>query len=266
MATEVQLKDAQGNVIIPKGGGGTPTSMQASQVTLASGTGLNSTNVQNAMKELNDKIEEGGGGGGGESASYDVAIGTKGESCLVNDATVSYVGYTTLPGRMPLQEKNTNVVAMSRDDMARSDYVGTREINNKYNFRTTFNWIIAAPKVAEQAERVYNIKRLAADGNELGFHAPFATSFFWRNLMFDARPDGTTSFSPTLDELKTPVSGSKNIFGQTITSNSTFSTVGLKVNTNVSNIKLSEATQDDWYKAVTGLSVYGTNYAVYGMA
>lgn len=64
MATEVQLKDAQGNVIIPKGGGGTPTSMQASQVTLASGTGLNSTNVQNAMKELNDKIEEGGGGGG----------------------------------------------------------------------------------------------------------------------------------------------------------------------------------------------------------
>lgn len=266
MATEVQLKDAQGNDITPKGGGGSaPTSMQASQVTLASGTGLNSTNVQNAMKELNDKIEEGGGGGSGESASYDVAIGTKGESCLVDDVTVSYVGYTTLPGRMPLQEKNTNVVAMSLDDMARSDYVGTRKINNKYNFRTTFNWIIAAPKTSDQAERVYNIKRLAADGNELGFHAPFATSFFWRNLMFDARPDSTTSFSPTLDELRTSVSGSKNIFGQTITSNSTFSTVGLKVNTNVSNVKLSEATQEDWYKAVTGLSVYGTNYATYGL-
>ena len=258
MATEVQLKDAQGNDITPKGGGGTPTSMQASQVTLASGTGLVASNVQSGMKELNDKIEA-SGGGGGEAATYDVAIGSKAESSLIDSEENSYVGYIMLKGRMPQPEKNTNVVAVSFDDMSAADYIGTRKLNNKYNFRATYNWIIDTFRASEEQEELYNIPRMAADGNEIGLHAIFATSFWWRNLMFDVRPDGTTSFSPTLAELKTVVSGSRNVFGQTINANTTFSSVGLKVDTSVANIKLSEATQDDWFKAVGALSVYGNS-------
>lgn len=252
---DVQLRDYQGNAITPKGG--PSSSVQASDVSLASGTGLNSTNVQAAVKELNDKIAE-SGGGGGETASYDIAIGKLDESCLINDENASYVGYKTLPGHIAPPDKNTNVVAISFDDGAASDYIGTRKINNKYNFRTTFNLLISPEVPSTMEARKTGYKRMFADGNEIGFHGIMATSFFWRNPLYDVRPDGSATFAPTLAELKTKVNGSRNVFGDVINDNSTFKTVHLDGDSNIANIKLNEATQANWLTAIAYYSVYAS--------
>lgn len=253
---EVQLKDAHGNDITPKGSG-TPSAMPASNVTVLSGTGLSSTNAQAAFRELNDKIEN-SGGGGGESATYDVAKGNYDEPCLIDDDASIYVGYHSLQGKMPLPENNENVVAIHCDDLQPSDYIGTRKINNKYNFRATYS-LTLRPVTNAFLNALSDYKKLIADGNDVGFHNLFASSYFWRNLMYDVRPDGTTTFSPTLAELKTVVSGGKNIFGRPVTASTTFKDLKIGDDARIATVKITEATQDQWLIAMSYYTLYASS-------
>lgn len=260
---DTQLTDAHGNPITPAVP--IPSSMAASNITVAAGTGLNARNVQAGLKELNDKIET-SGGGGGESLPYDVAIGNKDESCLINDATNINVGYNSIIGGKHVGDSNEDVVAIGHDDLQSSDYIGTRKIYNKYNFNATFNYILNPfPDAATKQKMCANVKRLIADGNEIGLHAVVATSFFWRNLMYDVRPDSTTTFSPTLAEMKTIVADGKNVFGISITNSSTFSTVKHGSNPSVASVLLANATAAQWFAAVSHYSVYASAYSVSGL-
>ena len=77
------------------------------------------------LQKTNDKIESSGGGSDG--VVFDMAIGNKDESCIVNDAANGYVGNIALSSR-PNQENNQDVVVLAHDDLPESDYVATRKI------------------------------------------------------------------------------------------------------------------------------------------
>lgn len=260
---ETQLKDYLGRNINPKTeGGGTPSSMEASEVHVAGGTGLSSTNVQGALGELNDKIETSSGGDG---IVFDMATGNKDESCLVNDSANAYVSSIALSVR-PFADNNQDVVVMAHDDLPEEDYVGSRKIHNKYNFKATFNYILNPfTSAAYKTKRITNIKRMIADGHEIGLHAILDNSFFWRNLMYDVTPDSNALFSPNLAEMKTVVANSKNVFGITIDANSTFNTVKHGDDSSIANVKLSEATQAQWFTAVSYYNAYACPYSITGL-
>ena len=261
MAT--QLKDWQGNNVTPiaEGGGGGDT-MPASKVTLANGTGLSATNVQSGMKELNDKINS--SSGGGSSHDYDMADGNMDESCL--QSASPYIASKTVVGGKPVIDSNDNIVVIAHDDMAESDYVGTRLIYNKYNFKGTFNYILAPfANKTDKNKRISNTKKMITDGNEFGLHAVFATSYFWRNLLYDVTPNGNVSFAPTLAEMKTVVSNNKNIFGIVIDASSTFTTVKHGDNRSVASVLLNSATQDQWFAAVSHYTVYANTLTSTGL-
>ena len=263
MADEVQLRDCQGNPINPKGGGGTPSSVSAANVTVATGTGLNSSNVQGALGELNDKIESSGGGSDG--VVFDMAIGNKDESCIVNDAANGYVGNVSLSSR-PNQENNQDVVVLAHDDLPESDYVATRKIYNKYNYHATFNYILKPfTSSSDKDKQITNTKRMIADGHEIGLHAILTGSFFWRNLLYDATPDSGSLFAPSLSEMKTVVANGKNVFGIDIDANSTFTTVKHGGDSSIASVKIASATSAQWFTAVSYYAVYTNPDTITGL-
>lgn len=292
-----QLKDFQGNVITPSTG--TVSSIQASQVQVASGIGLNSSNVQAALSELNGKIgttsttsasQISVSSGIGLSSSnvqaalselndkitnssgaqsdyvFDMAIGSKDESCLVDDVNNGYVGSVSLSGGRPPRSINQEIVVIAHDDLPESDYVGTRKIYNKYNFKTTYNYILKPfTSTDDKNKAVTNIKRMIADGNEIGLHAILGSSFFWRNLMYDVTPEGGATFAPSLSEMKTVVNNGKNVFDITIDENSTFTTVKHSGNSSIASVKLANATTEQWFKAVSYYTVYACTDVIVGL-
>lgn len=250
-----QLRDYHGNPIDPTISGD-GASVQASKVSVAAGTGLNSSTVQAALGELNEKIDS-SDGGSGEGSIFEIATGNKDESCVIDDASVAYVNSIALPYKKTIPSTNEDIVLMSHDDLPESDYVGTRKIHNKYGFTATYNYILN-PFSSESRKRIMttNVKRQIADGHEIGLHAIFGASFFWRNLLYDVTPDSSATFAPSLSEMNTVVADGKNIFDISIDANSTFSTVKHAGNTSISSVKIATATNTQWFSAVSFYTTY----------
>ena len=111
------------------------------------------------------------------------------------------------------------MVAVNHDDLAKSDYINTRKVYNKYGFKVNYNFILY-PFTSENdmKEKTENIQRLIREGHYLGIHAIFQESFWWQNKLFDITPSSSFTFAPTLSELTTDVGDGYNVFGTSIDS------------------------------------------------
>ena len=153
--------------------------------------------------------------------------------------------------------QNKKIVAVNHDDLLQSDYIGTRQIYEKYGYTANFNFILSPfSSVQTKTSKVEHVKKLISNGNHLGLHAVMGSTFWWMNKLYDVRPDGTSTFAPTLQEVKTPVNNGNNIFG--------YETVGRKISqmgfvtlpTTVSSMMIDDMTEDDYKKVIRTYSFY----------
>lgn len=188
-------------------------------------------------------------------------------SCLVDEPAKNYVSYHKLGNIGKRNYHNERIVAINFDDLAKNDYIGTRKILNKYGFNANFNFILYPfSSVNEMNEMVANVKQLIKDGNDLGLHAIMQESFWIMNKMFDIRPNFTVSFAPILDEVKTVVADSKNVFGYTITSTTKFADAGF-VNppSSLANINVVDATNTDFLTLIANYCLYYMSDSISGV-
>ena len=139
-----------------------------------------------------------------KAMSFDVAANALDQSCLSDSSADHYVGYRSVSDHYrKVDGTSIDVVAVGHDDLPAMDYIGTRKIYNKYGFKGTFNFMLTPfANKDEKLKAQENIKKMVKDGHHIGLHAVMGDSFFWRDPMADVRPDGTTTFTPTLSELQ----------------------------------------------------------------
>lgn len=201
-----------------------------------------------------------------DSLPYDIATGTMDESCLADNEEDYFVGYSSVIGGVKAISDNEHIVAVGHDDLTLNDLIATRRIYNKYGFTTGFNYILNPFTNKKDKElRIENTKKMIADGHEIGFHAIFGTSFFWRNPMYDVTPNSSATFAPLLNDMRTNVGSGKNVFGKNITSATTFSDYGYSGNTSTSNITINIASEAQWFDAHKYYTIYGTTRTSQGL-
>lgn len=191
---------------------------------------------------------------------------TEKNACPVtNDEESYFVKYKTIPKKTNAEVSPMNIVAMNHDDLPASDYIGIRKVYNKYGFKAHFCWIFQPFKdIAEKKSAIKNIRRLISDGHEVGLHAIMEASYWRVNTLFDVRPDGSSSFAPTSNELKTDVGNGKNVFGVDVSGK--MSSAGYASLANAyNNINIADVT-DDQMKEINQLySHYGDTKLVSGL-
>ena len=163
-------------------------------------------------------------------------------------------------------ENFDRIIAVNHDDLKESDYIGTRQIYKKYGYNANFNFILTPfTSKSQQNEKVENVKELISDGNHLGLHAIMGSTFWWMNKMLDVRPDGTATFAPLLDEVKTDIGDGKNIFGYEVY-NRKLSQMGfVSLPVDISDKMLDEITEKDFKRAIANYSFYFNKKTVTGL-
>ena len=170
--------------------------------------------------------------------SFDVAKG-KLDSCgsyqseldcspIVNDADNGYVAFNESK-RAPKQDLSDLVIAVNHDDFPDSDFLATRKIYNKYGMNCNFNFILTPfSSVSAMNARKEQVRKFILDGNQVGLHAILGKSYWWMNKDFDLRPDGSSTFAPSISDLQgneTDHTGT-NAFGRSITATTKASDAG----------------------------------------
>lgn len=212
----------------------------------------NKTDADNKFEAIDEKMAT--------EAGYDVAVGDMFETATTNDVDTGYIKSVRCDKHQRRDYLNRNVVAVNHDDLQPSDYLATRKIYNKFGFKANFNFILLPfTSKAQQESMIENVKALVADGHDLGLHAIMGASFWWMNKMFDAHPNFTTSFMPTLDELKTVDDNNKNVFGYTVNANTVFSNIGY------ANPPSDEASVKVLNATATDLIYLNVHYCLYTM-
>lgn len=153
----------------------------------------------------------------------EIAAGSKSESSI-NDSeyfvkidTIKNIGYFD-------KKYNKNMLAVNHDDFRLCDIVGVRQIYNKYGFSGNFNFMLVGfESVQEKEKRIDAVKKLLREGHKIGLHNYFGASYWWMNKLFDIRPDGTSTYALTLEELQGPNNDHTgvNAFGVNVTSTTT---------------------------------------------
>ena len=143
--------------------------------------------------------------------------------------------------------KTRKIVAVNHDDLTKIDYRGTRQIYNKYDFHSNFNFILYPfATVTEKDEVVKYVKKLIKEGHSIGLHAYFSSSAWIINKLFDVRPDGTATFAPNVTELKPAAGSNLNAFNQTVTATTKFRDLNyVNPPQSVANINVVDSTQGD---------------------
>lgn len=209
--------------------------------------------VAEATGNINDKIDGMG--------LYDVANNGMFETATENDASIGYIGSFKTGKAQRRHYAHKNIVAVNHDDLQPSDYLATRKIYNKFGYHANFNFILLPFKnMQEQETMIKNVKALVADGHDLGLHAIMGASFWWMNKMADVKANFTSTFFPSLDDLKTIGSDGRNVFGYRVTSTSKFTDIGFSnPPQNLLNVNVVDATATDYIY----LRVHYTLYTMY---
>ena len=215
---------------------------------------LDIDNLEDAIEETNTNIN----GKIDDLTTIDIAVGGMFESATADDVENGYIDFKTVSNSQNRNYVNKRIVAVNHDDLQPSDYLATRKIYNKYGFKANFNFILL-PFANETAKEnmVKNVKRLVADGHDLGLHAIMGASFWWMNKMWDMRPNFATTFAPSKSELQTVVANNKNVFGYTVGSTTKFENIGFaNPPSNVANVNVVDATVTDYVYLMANYTLY----------
>ena len=178
---------------------------------------------------------------------------------IVNSPENFFVNYNEANKKSIRKYKGRRVIGVNFDDLRANDYIGTRKILNKYGFNASFNFILQPfTDLAEKKSMVENVKQLLEDGNDLGLHALFSSSFWIYNSLFDFNPSFNSLFAPKVSEIKTiNVETSKNIFGYTINNNTKLAQAGF-VNppASLTNVNVVDLTTSNWYDLIENYCLY----------
>lgn len=226
-------------------------------------------------KELLDSIINGTWNDIGYTGKIDIADGNvlsfgsevseQEAMAITNDSEIEFVGFSTVPKKSNSYKSGENIVALNHDDLPKSDYIGTRKIYNKYDFHAHFCWIFSPYKsTAEFNDAVKNIRRLVADGHEVGLHAMIGASYWIVNIMNDIRPDGTSSFGFTHNDITTDVGEGKNVLGIALTSKLSSIYTNLKP-TELANVVIGSATEQNILDANSKYCHYSDDSVVTGI-
>lgn len=195
----------------------------------------------------------------------EVAKGRTNESSLANILEV--VDYDSIANGQRRKFAPKMIVAVNHDDLNDSDWLSIRKIYNKYGFNANFNLILKPFSSADdQVRKIDGIRKLIKDGNDIGIHAFFNSSYWWLNKMYDINPSGTALFAPLLASLK----GSNgdgtgvNDFGDVITTSTTFASIGY-TGAPLSSVKVVEATPNDWKSVIKAYCVYYNSDTITGL-
>lgn len=219
--------------------------------------------LEDAVDDTNDKIDV----FIGDSTTIDIAANGMFETATVNDAAKGYIGFKTVSKSQDRDYRNKRIVAVNHDDLQPSDYLATRKIYNKYGFRASFNFILLPfADAAQQASMIANVKRLVADGHDLGLHAIMGASYWWMNPLWDLRPNFTTTYAPIKSELQTVVADGKNVFGYTVGAATKFENIGFaNVPSSVSNVLVTEATEADYVTLMAEYVLHSATRTITGL-
>ena len=121
------------------------------------------------------------------------------------------------------------IIAINHDDLPQQDYLNTRKIYNHFGFNANFNFILK-PFADEDTKNsmISNVRKMVADGNDIGLHAVMGKSYWWMNKLFDIRPNYSFSFAPNLSDCATDTGNGKNVFGYAINASKKWSDIGFK--------------------------------------
>ena len=155
----------------------------------------------------------------GAQYSYGTEASEKAASVLEDDGNIFNVGYEEAGDvrQTPIPDK---IVLMNHDDGNLSDLIGTRKIYNKYGFHANY-CVVLYPftNLTSAKQHIENGRRMVSEGHELGLHSIMNCSYWFQNRMFDIRPDGTSTFAPTLTEFLTAVGETTdNVFHMSVNS------------------------------------------------
>lgn len=202
----------------------------------------------------------------GNLLAFNSAVSEQEATVLEDDASKCWVGYT-LTERDKLQNvkrSSNKIVIVNHDDCAENDYVATRKIYNKYNFKANFNYIVRPFASLDDLQKQQDaISKLIKDGHTLGFHAILGQSFFMANPSIDVRPDLFPSVFFRHTDANTDVGEGKNKFGVDLTGK--LSNLGFVNLPPQFNYDLSTLTKVQWVKAICCYNLLfsgGPSYAV----
>lgn len=130
----------------------------------------------------------------------DTAAGSFGE---IPTSTTDYISEKVVLSNGGDQKPLTRrVIAVNHDDLTIGDYGYIRKVYNKYNYHANFSFILKPfQSLAKQKDFCENVKEMLKDGNDIGLHAIMASSFWWMNKLWDARPNVRHTFAPSLSDI-----------------------------------------------------------------
>ena len=202
----------------------------------------------------------------GNLLAFDSAVSEQEATVLEDDASKCWVGYT-LAERDKLQnvKRNSNkIVVVNHDDCAENDYIATRKIYNKYNFKANFNYIVRPFTSLDDLQKQQDaISKLIKDGHTLGFHAILGQSFFMANPTVDVGPNLFPSIFFRHTDANTDAGEGKNKFGVDLTGK--LSNLGFVNLPSQFNYDLSTLTKVQWVEAICCYNLLfsgGPSYAV----
>lgn len=200
----------------------------------------------------------------GNLLSYGSEQSEKEAMPIMDDSDNEFVKFITIPKSVRKYNCKENIVALNHDDLPASDYIGTRKIYNKYGFYSHFCWIFSPYKTVSEFEKAAkNIRKLVADGHEVGLHAMIGASYWIVNIMNDIRPDGSSSFGFTHTEITTDIGDGKNILGVDLTAN--LSSIYANLPTDLANVVINSATEQNVNDANSKYCHYSDDTTVTGI-
>lgn len=226
----------------------------------------NFTDYVNGLDCLPKDVKEIAVGSVGLVANSEVAekLGT----CNVNNSFKYFVDYNNFEFNNHLNN-NKNIVVFNHDDLQPNDWTTTRKIYEKYGMNANFSMIVSPfTSVSDKNDKIYGIKKLLKGGNKIGLHSVLGITWFFSNPLFDVRPDGTSTFAPSLQEIKGSNSDGTgvNTFGTTITLDTTVSQIGFQnVPSSLASVKVVDLTQEQYNTLVQHYTWFGNAETITGL-
>lgn len=163
---------------------------------------------------------------------------------IVNRQGDYFVGYSEVT-KSKQDKRFRRIVAINHDDLPQADYIATRKIYNKYGFNASFCFILQPFfNASHKAGMIDGVRRMLAEGHEMGLHAIMDSSYWRANKMVDVTPDGGSNFAPQYSDLighnqdKTGV----NNYAQSITETTKLTALGYaNPSTNLTVVNMTEA-------------------------
>ena len=226
----------------------------------------NFTDYVKGLDCLPKDVKEIAAGSVGLVANSEVAekLGT----CNMNNVHKYFVNYDNFEFNNYLNN-NKNIVVFNHDDLQPNDWITTRKIYEKYGMNANFSMIVSPFKsVSDKNDKIYGIKKLLKGGNKIGLHSVLNITWFFSNPLFDVRPNGTSTFAPSLQEIKGSNSDGTgvNTFGTTITLDTTVSQIGfLNAPSSLASVKVVDLTQEQYNTLVQHYTWFGNAETITGL-